>query len=173
MQPMLDLNAAACFSECGTYRYLLRRDIDMFGGRVVVSIGYNPSDADHSRDDPTIRREIGFCKAWGVSTLIKVNAFAAVTPYPADLAAMADPVGPLADDAIRMAAAFCAEHDGILIATWGTPKGSLKTRILAEQRFAAIHAMSLPLHAIRLTKGGYPEHPLYLPRELVPARWSA
>jgi hypothetical protein len=60
------------------------------------------------KNDPTIGREIGFCQAWRASTLIKVNVFAAVSPYPDELAAMEDPVGPLAEDAIRLAADFCA-----------------------------------------------------------------
>src|ERR1700712_2000732 len=144
----LDLTAPAVFSECRRYRYLLRRDIDMLGGRTVVSIGYNPSIADHQADDPTIRREIDFCKRWGASTLLKVNAFAAVTPYPDDLAGMEDPVGPLNDEAIRIAAAHCAAHDGILLAAWGVPKGKASTKRLAVERFKQLKALGLPFQVL-------------------------
>jgi hypothetical protein len=98
-------------------RFAPKAVIDMFGGRTVVSIGYDPSLADAHKNDPTIGREIGFRQAWRASTLIKVNVSAAISPYRDDLAAMADPVGPLANHAIRLVAKYCAAHDGILLAT--------------------------------------------------------
>jgi hypothetical protein len=163
-----DLAAPATFSACRRYRYLLRRDIDMLAGRIVVSVGYNPSIADAAINDPTIRREIDFCKRWGASILLKVNAFAAVATDPDDLAAMEDPVGPLNDEAIRAAAVYCADHNGILLAAWGTPKGKAVTKRLAVERFRQLRSLGLPFQALRLTDGGYPEHPLYLPKTLTP-----
>lgn len=38
-------------------------------------IGLNPSTAEHYRDDPTIRRLIGFAKAWGFGGLFAGNLF--------------------------------------------------------------------------------------------------
>lgn len=167
----LDLSAGANFSECGRYRWSLSRTIALTGFPVAI-IGYNPSMAGATRDDPTIRREIAFARAWGAAVLIKVNAFAGISPYPDDLAAMDDPVGPRADEAIRAAADFCLAHGGILVATWGVPKGRAATKRLAERRFAAIRALGLPLHYLRLTAGGYPEHTLYLPGNLTPVLWG-
>jgi len=167
----LDLTAPAVFSECRRFRYLLRRDIDMLGGKVVVSVGYNPSIAGAVDDDPTIRREIDYCKRWGASTLLNVNAFAAVATDPDDLAAMEDPVGPLNDEAIRVAAAYCAQRGGILLASWGVPKGKAVTKRLAAARFEQLRSIGLPFHALRVTSGGHPEHPLYLPAVLMPHAW--
>lgn len=39
-------------------------------------IGLNPSTADESKDDPTIRRCIRFAKDWGYGGLLMMNAFA-------------------------------------------------------------------------------------------------
>jgi hypothetical protein len=151
---------------------LLRRDIDIFGGGVLVSIGYNPSDADEVVNDATIRREIDFCKRWRLSTFIKVNVFAAVSSKPARLAEMDDPVGLLADDAIKLALTFCQLRGGVALATWGVPKGMAATRRLAAERFRQIRDFGFPLQALRVTASGHPEHPLYLPSTVVPRPWA-
>jgi hypothetical protein len=52
-------------------------------------------------------------------------------------------------------------------------RGGQGTQRLALQRFAAVRAMGLPLHYLRLTAGGHPEHPLYLPAGLTPHPWPA
>lgn len=58
---------SAVLSECRRYRYVLRRywGDGLSGGRAAIFIGLNPSTADEASDDPTIRRCIGFAKAWG------------------------------------------------------------------------------------------------------------
>lgn len=71
--------ASALMSADGLYRYRLRRVLTAphidHDPRVVVC-GLNPSTADAFRDDPTIRREAGFARAWGGGVLVKVNAYA-------------------------------------------------------------------------------------------------
>jgi hypothetical protein len=54
----------------------------------------NPSTADERRDDPTIRRCIGFSRARGFGGKTVVNLFALRTPEPRDLREHADPIGP-------------------------------------------------------------------------------
>jgi|AntDeeMinimDraft_5_1070356.scaffolds.fasta_scaffold22892_1 hypothetical protein len=167
----MDLLAAANFSPDRVHRYTLCRRISMFGDRPLVSCGYNPSDAAEQQDDPTIRREITLAEWLDCSVLIKVNTFAAISPYPDDLAAMAGPVGKHADAAIQAAVAFCREHNGILLACWGTPKGKAATRRLAAHRFREVAALTSDWTALRVTKDGHPEHPLYLPGGLLPQPW--
>lgn len=168
----LDLTAAANFSACGLYRWSLTRRFGLFAaGAPLVSCGYNPSIATADVNDPTIRREISFAQAAGCGWLLKVNAFAGIATDPDALAQMADPVGELADEVIAAAVDLCRRDGGILLATWGVPKGRPATKRLAVERLEKVAAMG-PWQALRVTKSGYPEHPLYLPATCRPQPWS-
>jgi hypothetical protein len=160
----------AYFSSA-SHRVWLRRRLSMFG----VPVGFilhNPSKAGHVSNDPTATRGIGFANALGASDLVFVNAATGIATDADDLAAMEDPIGPMADDALRTAADFCLSRGGLLIAAWGAPKGKAATKRLMEARFRHILGLGLPLHVLRLTPGGWPEHPLYLPGSLRPVRWD-
>ena len=156
------------------HRVWLRRRLGgLFGnGRPLVMILHNPSTAGADADDPTSRRGIGFAHTLGYSELVFVNAATAIATDANDLVSHPDPIGPMADEALHVAAEFCRQREGILVAAWGSAKGRARTRALMEERFAHIRQMGLPLHALRLTAGGSPEHPLYLPKDLVPFRWD-
>ena len=73
--------SGADFSECGRYRYKLWRTWDDVRP-VVMFIMLNPSTADATADDPTIRRCIGFAHDWGYGGVRVGNLFAWRTPYP-------------------------------------------------------------------------------------------
>ena len=153
------------------HRVWLRRRLSIFG----VPIGFilhNPSIAGADLDDPTARRGIAFANALDGSDLIFVNAATGIATDADTLVDMDDPIGPLADEALRAAAEFCLSRGGMLIAAWGAPKGMARTRRLMQARFRAILALRLPLHVLRLTASGYPEHPLYLPGSLRPTPWT-
>lgn len=82
----------AHLSPCRRYRYALwRRWGD---GPHAMFIGLNPSTADETADDPTIRRCIAFARAWGYGALCMANLFAYRATQPADMLAQDDPVGP-------------------------------------------------------------------------------
>lgn len=67
----------------GRCRWTLRR---AWGpGPSILWCGLNPSDADGSRDDPTMLREIGFSWRWGYGSLVKVNLYPFRSPKPAAL----------------------------------------------------------------------------------------
>lgn len=57
------------------YRYWLKRVIGR-GRRTIVWVMLNPSTADASKDDATIRRVLRFSKDWGFDIVIVVNCFA-------------------------------------------------------------------------------------------------
>ena len=61
---------SAVFSPDGTRRYRLDRHVAVPGewhhGRALW-VMLNPSTADESVDDPTIRRVVGFSRAWGLA----------------------------------------------------------------------------------------------------------
>lgn len=77
------MQTGAEFSPCKTYRYALwRRWSD---APPVLFVMLNPSTANESQDDPTIRRCISFAKQWGHGGIIVGNLFAFRSPYPTDL----------------------------------------------------------------------------------------
>lgn len=56
---MRETEKGAQFSDCRMYRYALWR-VWAQGDGCITFIGLNPSTADENKDDPTIRRCIGF-----------------------------------------------------------------------------------------------------------------
>lgn len=157
------MKTGAELSPCGTYRYSLWR---AWGdGPRAVFVMLNPSTADAARDDPTIRRCIGFARAWGFNGLEVVNLFALRATNPEALYLHADPVGPENDDAIATA----CNGAGIVVAAWGV-HGAWKDRGQEiAQRIA--YGGGVALHHLGLTKGGHPRHPLYLASATQPERW--
>ncbi|MBY6204900.1 DUF1643 domain-containing protein [Halomonas denitrificans] len=154
------MNSGARFSRCRRFRYLLWREWAPERPSVMM-IGLNPSTADAQRDDPTIRRCIGFARDWGFGAVKMLNLFAFRATYPRDLKAAADPVGPRNDRWLKSVARDSAR----VVACWGNDG-----RFMDRSR----HVRSLlgnRLEVIRLNASGEPAHPLYLPRELRPGPW--
>ena len=104
----------AAFSPCGRYRWHLARTWDADGSRVAF-VALNPSTADATHDDPTIRRCIGFARRWGAGGVDVVNLYAFRATKPRDLFAADDPVGPDNDAWID---AVVARADRVVLA-WG------------------------------------------------------
>lgn len=157
------LERGADFSECRTYRYLLWRIWDTDGSPLNV-IGLNPSTADETIDDPTIRRCIDFAKRWGYGSLVMTNLFAYRSTDPQGLLSVDDPVGPDNDEALRLA----AWRAGLTVAAWGAHR-------LAVTRSGAVSKLLhwMPVECFGLTKDGAPKHPLYLPKSTTPVPyWS-
>jgi hypothetical protein len=155
---------AALFSPCRQYRYTLWREWNRTSRsdqRYAMFIGLNPSTADEVRDDPTVRRCIGFAKSWGFDALCMTNLFAYRSTDPNGMLSQADPVGPFNDEHL-VAIAGGAQ---IVIAAWGL----LGKHMGRDLRVKSI----LPaLHYLKLTKAGHPGHPLYLRGDLRPLPWA-
>lgn len=156
---------SASFSPCRTYRYALWRNWSSLlpsTNGYAMFVGLNPSTADETADDPTIRRCIGFAQAWGYAGLCMTNLFAYRATDPRVMKAAADPVGEDNDWTLQA----LAETAGVVVAAWGAHGTHLG-------RDAAVRAMLPGLHYLRLTKEGHPGHPLYLPATLQPVPWHA
>lgn len=155
-----EMERTALFSECRRYRYTLRRH---WGGRrgYAMFVGLNPSTADEERDDPTVRRCIGYAQSWGYSGLCMTNIFAFRATDPAVMLAEPDPVGPDNDYWLLESARRAA----IVVAAWGVHGAH-------RDRHAAVRGLLPSLHLLRLTQQGYPGHPLYLPKALTPRVWK-
>ncbi len=146
----------AIFSEDRRYRYLLRRQVGESQKRVLF-IMLNPSKADETRNDATIRRCIGFAQDWGFGILEVVNLFALMSTYPKALLKADDPVGSDNDAAVRAA----LESADTVVLAWGNHG------LDHEKRAAAVTAMACGVArpcCLGLTVKGAPRHPLRLPR---------
>jgi hypothetical protein len=122
----------------------------------------NPSTADETMDDPTIRRCIGFAKREVCGGVVIGNIFAFRATRPGDMKAADDPVGPENDAHLIQ---IMLEADGPVVAAWGAHGAHLKR---------ATHVKFLtevPLVCLGKTKAGAPRHPLYVRGDapLVPA----
>ncbi len=142
------------FSPERAYRYRLWREWGGTGA-LVCWVMLNPSTADETIEDPTIRRCIGFARAWRCRGIEAVNLFALRSTDPKALYDHADPVGPENDDAIALAAA----RADIVIAAWGVHgtflgRGDAVVGMLARRGIA--------LSCLGTTKDGHPRHPLYV-----------
>lgn len=159
----------AHISDDGLYRYTLGRrwstDLDA-GAAVFVML--NPSTADASVDDPTIRRCIGFARALGCGGLHVVNLYAYRATKPADLWQVEDPVGPENDDVLRRTFKAAANEGRPVIAAWGANAKPLRVEFVGILAKAA----GVTLTALGVTKDGAPRHPLYLPASARPTPWK-
>lgn len=141
----------------GPYRYwLLRRWLRVVGAPRVLWIMLNPSTADASIDDPTIKRVISFSHSWGCGSAAVVNLFGLRSTEPAGLYTAADPIGPLNDAAI-IAGLLAAD---MVVCAWGT-HGPFAARDKAVMRLLAAHWRH-PVYCLGITKDGCPKHPLYI-----------
>lgn len=156
------MNAGATFSPCQRYRYALWREWDE-RLPTVVFCGLNPSTADEMKDDPTIRRELGYARDWGFGRLVKVNAYGWRDTDPKKMLLAEDPIGP-ENIATVLRRATSAP---LFIAAWGNnirERDAFALRTLLRQA-------GVTIHVLRVTGKGNPEHPLYLPRNLRPVTW--
>jgi hypothetical protein len=148
--------SGASFSDDRRYRYLLWRS----GRRPVTWVLLNPSTADETTDDPTIRRCRGYARDWGYDGVIIANAFAWRSTNPKALYTLTDPVGPENDEYILRAASLAA---GPIVCGWGNhgvllSRGAKIVRMLRD----AGHSPK----AFGFTKHRQPWHPLYLKADL-------
>lgn len=160
----------ATFSVCRNYRYALTRSWDTTPGRRAVWVMLNPSTADAFQLDPTLKRCRSFAQAWGCRAMTILNLFALRATDPKVMLAHPEPVGRHNDDVIRMVAA--AEPDALWVAGWGPPGKHLGRGAAVAGLLAGI---GVQLHTVRVTTGGFPGHPLYVPAvaPLTPWRCAA
>lgn len=145
--------SAATLSEDGVYRYdLIRR---WGSGRPCLWVCLNPSTADASLDDPTIRRVINFSKGWGFGAFTMVNLFGLRSPDPKALFKHPDPVGP--DNLATIARHL--PNAGQIVVAWGASK---RPRGADAAVLDMLRPYRLWTFALGFTKHGDPRHPLYL-----------
>lgn len=148
------LESSADISEDGLYRYWLSRRLAM-GERTVLFVGLNPSKADATDDDPTIRRCVGFARSWGFDWLLMGNPNAWRSTDPKQLPR--DPltaVGPRNQEALK----WMAQRSELVVAAWG------KTKLNDYARTLSTYILERPgTRCLGCNNDGSPKHPLYLP----------
>lgn len=151
---------SARFSACRQYRYELWRRWD--DRPYALFVGLNPSTADETEDDPTIRRCIRFAADWGFGGLCMANLFALRATDPRVMLAHPEPIGPDND------ATLCrlAVDAGIVVAAWGA-HGAHRDR-----GREVLKMLALDVCCLGQTKAGQPKHPLYLRADTRPILMS-
>lgn len=147
----------AYFSSCGKYRYYLSRkwDDEMGNERctkgMIVFIGLNPSKADATTDDPTIKKVMHIARREGYSGVYMLNLFAIVSTDPEVLITNPNSVGERNDHWLSV-----LSKDNIpVVFCWGAfPE--------AEKRSAAVIEMFPDALCLGHTKDGHPKHPCRL-----------
>jgi hypothetical protein len=159
----VDIEISAASADVrGDYRYTLTRTWDS-SAEPLVFILLNPSTADASQNDPTIRRCIGFAKRWGFGGIVVVNLYAYRARNPRDMLAADDPVG---TDNDRIIAEVV---DGnTVVAAWGTNARHERVAEVLE-----LIPRTKRLLALEITKYGHPRYPLYVLGEAQPLPWPA
>lgn len=147
----------AALSPDGMYRYELTRKWACRGD-VVTFVMLNPSTADAMKDDPTIRRCIGFARREGFSGLCVVNLYAFRATNPRELEHQLDPVGPWNEDYVNNA----ITAGQAVVAAWGAHP------MAARGNWKWLRGTPRPVY----TLGQKPNHPLYLPADTPLVRFT-
>lgn len=160
----LDQSATLC--GAGMYRPILRRCWN-WEKPSLAYIMLNPSIADGSQDDPTIRKCVGFADRLGYGSISVVNLFAYRATNPKELITAKEPKGPGNNYVIKN---VCGAAD-MVIAAWGVHGGYLNRDIEVMKLLSNIEK---PIYCLGTTQNGSPKHPLYVPYEIKPIiyEWS-
>ena len=150
------MEKSAVISECGLYRYELRRVWDT-NRPWVLFICLNPSTADHEAEDNTSRVCINYAKRWGYGGLVIANLFAYRSTDPSELYKVSDPVGSDNDKYLRKLSGEASET----VCAWSDDGGFLG-------RDLAVLPLLREPKCLTMLKSGRPGHPLYKNKELKP-----
>ena len=149
----------AVISSCNRYRFQLWRIWDTRLPKVLW-IMHNPSIADASNDDPTIRRITQFTKDWGYGGLYVGNMFPYRSTDPKNL--LGKPFSEIAPlENIRHINEMKSKCD-LFILAYGNP-------VIKD---AVPEFFDEDWMALKFTKSGNPCHPLYLSSKLQPKKFS-
>ena len=129
----------------------------------VAFVGLNPSTAEATIDDPTVRRCWRWARGWGYSRMAMLNVFAYRSTSPKALSTVADPIGPKNDARIREVSASA----DLVVAAWGL-RGRMRENAVAD----LILRERNDIHVLALTRQHHPRHPRGLASSSVPAQAS-
>ena len=148
---------SAIISDCKNYRYRLDRKVQD-DGIVIAYFGINPSTADATIDDQTVKKWIGFAKINNGSRFIVGNVFAYRSTNVRGLSCR-DPIGA---DNEKYLQEIINEAD-ILVPCWGNiSKVQRNLRYKFDEVKSAILDSGKPVKIFGLTNSDCPRHPMML-----------
>ena len=142
--------SGAILSKNRHYRYALWRIWDERKPWVLF-IGLNPSTADESHDDNTLKKCIHYASQWGYGGVYMANLFAVRATKPSVMKQHRSLIGSANDDHLD----DLYNRAGIVVAAWGNDG-------VYQNRSAAIKDKYSSLYCMKVNKSGEPGHPLYL-----------
>lgn len=169
--------SSAVLSECGLYRYRLDRNVcePYEGSKVFAFFGVNPSTADATLDDATVRKWRGFTLRNGGHRFIVGNVFAYRATDVRELKALSLEVarGP---ELTKHWIQICAEAD-VLVPCWGrldkvSRPHHLGVDGLGHFIMGFVSSTGKPVLHFGTTKCGQPRHPLMLGYDTPLTPWS-
>lgn len=155
------MESNAIFSPDRIYRYALTRYWKK-SKPYAMFICLNPSTANETEDDPTVRRCIRYSIDWGYGGFVMTNLFGLRATDPKKMLAHPEPIGPDNDKWIKT----LGDGAGIIVAGWG----AMGNHLNRDQEIKEL--LDNQLNYLALTKKGLPRHPLYLKKSLRPVLWK-
>jgi hypothetical protein len=161
--------SGADLSLCGQYRYRLGRRWTRQGisKGLLVYLMLNPSTADATTDDPTIRKCIGFADRLGYDGIQVINLFSLRSTDPSVLVERVDNRGDLLGPDYDHFLNLTVRHARTVVAAWGCADTLRRRASLAArpaQALARIREINPEIEIMCLgrSKDGSPRHPLML-----------
>jgi hypothetical protein len=134
-------------------------------------IGLNPSTADETRDDPTIRKCIGFARSWGFGGCEVINLFGWCSTEPLGLLRERNPSGHARQN-VRIIATVVARTPRVVLA-WGSHprirsllaprEQDVRRRVESTAARVRGRGRWIEIGTLGKNADGSPRHPLYLP----------
>lgn len=160
---------SAVLSKCNKYRYKLYREIDTVKGLTIAYFGINPSTADATIDDATVRKWRGFTERNNGKRFIVGNVFAYRST---DVNGLSKTTNPIGVDNHKYLSEIIYEAD-ILVPCWGS-RNKLPKNLRSElDNFMNLLKQSgKPLFCLGKTTSGDPKHPLMLGYSTQLIKWE-
>ncbi|MDB5149205.1 MAG: hypothetical protein JWQ57_3225 [Mucilaginibacter sp.] len=148
IEQLFGYNNGAKFSECGKHRLVLWRIWDDIKP-LVMFIGLNPSTANATVDDPTIRRVRAMANSWGYGGVYMLNLFTFISTDPAKLN-IEFGNHPDSDFYLEITADIVEK----IVCAWGNFE--------VHGRDKKVKGMFNRVYALHINNNGSPKHPLYV-----------
>lgn len=174
------MTGACEFSPDRKYRYALWRRWDMQHDLVagvgsdygrhknafLVVIGLNPSTADETKDDLTIRRCIDFAMRWGYPALCMLNLFAYRSTDAEAMKRYPFPIGQENNAHLQNICRQAVAYDADILCAWG--KHGWHGDRVHDVALILGSGIAAHLKCLGQNKDGSPVHPLYVPADTMP-----